>query len=59
MDIRPYRKTIVAILGALLLIGNRVFGEDLGLGTYAQDIADLIIMVVTPAAVYAVPNEHA
>jgi uncharacterized membrane protein len=56
MDIARHRKAIVALVGALFLIASRVFGHDLGLSMYAQDIADLIIMVLTPAAVYAIPN---
>lgn len=59
MNLAPYRKAIVALIGAAVIIANRLVGSDLGLGASAQDIADLVILVLTPAAVFAVRNDPA
>lgn len=46
-----YRKTVAAVVGALIVIANQAGVE------VAEDISEAVITLVTAALVYAVPND--
>ncbi len=47
----PYRKTVVAVVGALVVIANQAGVE------VAEDVSEAVITLVTAALVYLVPND--
>jgi hypothetical protein len=47
----PYNKTVVAVVGALVVLLNAAGVE------VAEDISESVIALVTAALVYLVPNE--
>lgn len=56
---KRYRKSIVALLGLLVIAGKEVWGVDLGIdpAASADTIIDLVTAGATLVGVYAIPNK--
>lgn len=59
MNLRPYRKLIVALLGAALMIVQQFYPLDFLVGVSADQALDAVIPLLTAFGVWAVPNETA
>ncbi|WPZ36697.1 hypothetical protein T8K17_11180 [Thalassobaculum sp. OXR-137] len=57
MNLRPYRKLIVALVGAALVIIQQVYPLDLLVGVTADQALEAVVPLLTAFGVWAVPNE--
>lgn len=54
MNLAPYKKFIVAVVGAVLIGVNQFFGLELGVD--AQQAVNIVVPILTALGVYQVEN---
>lgn len=59
MNLRPYRKLIVALIGAALTIVQQFYPLDFLIGVSADQAFEVVVPLLTAFGVYAVPNAPA
>ena len=57
MNLAPYRKLLVALIGAVLIALDQFTGFSLGFG--AEEAVNVLIPILTAFGVWAVPNTPA
>lgn len=57
MNLAPYRKLIVALLGAAIIAADQFFGLSLSWG--AEEIVSTVVPLLTALGVWAAPNSPA
>lgn len=59
MNLRPYRKLIVALIGAALMAVQQFYPMEFLVGVTADQALDAVIPLLTAFGVWAVPNDTA
>lgn len=54
MNLAPYKKFIVAVVGAIIIGVNQFFGLEIGVD--AQQVVNIVVPVLTALGVYQVDN---
>jgi hypothetical protein len=57
MNLRPYRKLVVALIGAALMAIQQFYPLDFLVGVTGDQALDAIVPLLTAFGVWAVPNE--
>lgn len=55
MKIAPYWKTVVAVIGAVVVVAKAVVTDDV---VTAQETVEMVIAVLVALGVYSVPNKQ-
>lgn len=54
MNLAPYKKFIVAVVGAIIIGVNQFFGLEIGVD--AQQVVNIVVPILTALGVYQVDN---